>query len=527
MLKGNCSFLQIQGGKDRVRRLSLLDTSLRDGQKSLGINLNVNEKLEISRQLVKLGVDVIEAGYPAASPVEFEAVRKIAREVKGVVICGFAGANEREIDCCAAALKEAGRSRIHTGIAVSPLYMEKKLQLTPGRVVELAVAAVKHAKKYVDEVQFYAEDAFRSDRVFLVQVLERVIEAGATVINIPDTLGYATPWECSEMISYVMNNVRNIQRAVLSVHCHNDLGMATANSLAGIKAGAGQVEGTINGIGERAGNTCLEEIIMTLYSRRGSIGIQCGAKTRELAATSRLVSRLTGVPIPAHKAIVGSNAYTGNPASLGEIGPGENAPFVIIAPDTVGLPEDDGVLQIQLGPQALQQRLDKLGYSLNKEDLDLVYQYFLHSADSKGAVYDQELRELMGEAGVEQRGILIKNISITTTGASRATATVTLDLDGDTVTEAACGTGPVDAVFKAVDLLVGERVCLEDYMLKSVGRGRETLGDATVKVRYGDNGLVIGRGVSSDVIEASARAYANALSKVKTMIRENAAQARV
>ncbi|HPU35470.1 MAG TPA: 2-isopropylmalate synthase [Bacillota bacterium] len=454
-----------------MHRVSMLDTSLRDGQKSLGINLSVNEKLEISRQLVRLGVDVIEAGYPAASPLELEAVRKIAREIKGVIICGFARVNEREIDCCAAALKEAGQSRIHTGIAVSPFYMEKKLRLTPGQVVDLAVAAVKHAKKYVGDVQFYAEDAFRSDRAFLVQVLEKVIEAGATVVNIPDTLGYATPWECGEMISYIRNNVRNIHRAVISVHCHNDLGMATANSLAGIKAGADQVEGTINGIGERAGNTCLEEIIMALYSHRSSIGIQCGAKPQELTATSRLVSRLTGVPVPAHKAIVGSNAYSGAPASLEEIGPGENAPLEIVAQD------------------------------------------------------DHDLSAL--ETGIEQRGILIKNISITTTGASRATATVTLDLDGNTVTEAACGAGPVDAVFKAVDLLVGEQVYLEDFMLKSVGRGRETLGDATVKVRYGDKGLVVGRGVSSDVIEASARAYANALSKVKTMIRENAAQGRV
>ena len=219
-----------------MRKISLFDTTLRDGEKSLGITLNAKEKLEIGRQLVKLGVDVIEAGFPAASPSELEAVRTLAREVKGAVICAFAGVEEREIDCCADALKGAGQLRIHTGIAISPVYMEKKLRLSPDQVVEMAVAAVRHARKYVGDVQFYAEDAFRSDRTFLVRVLEKVIEAGATVVNIPDTLGYATPWEYSEMISYIMNNVRNIQRAVLSVHCHNDLGMATANSLAGIKA---------------------------------------------------------------------------------------------------------------------------------------------------------------------------------------------------------------------------------------------------------------------------------------------------
>ncbi len=509
-----------------MRRISLLDTSLRDGQKSLGINLNAREKLEISHQLSKLGVDVIEAGYPASSSAEFEAVRQIAREVKGAVICGFAGIKEQEIECCAAALKEAGQPRIHTGIAVSPFYMEKKLRLAPGQVIEMAEAAVKFAKKYAGDVQFYAEDAFNSDRAFLAQVLEKVIEAGATVINIPDTLGYATPWEYGEMVSYVMNNVRNIQRAVLSVHCHNDLGMATANSLAGVMAGAGQVEGTINGIGERAGNTCLEEIIMALYTRRVRTGIRCEAKTRQITATSRLISRLTGVPVPTHKAVVGSNACAGNPGLLFEPAVNEIVPMEMIKANPGGLTEDGEVLPVRSDPEDLRQRLDELGYSLGEKDLELVYQYFLQLTDSKEAVCDQDLHDLVNEAGLGRSGILVRNISITTTGASRATATVTLDLDGDTVTEAACGSGPVDAVFKAVDLLVGERVYLEDYMLKSVGRGMEVLGDATVKLRYGDAELVVGRGVSSDVIEASARAYANALTKVKTMLRENAGQAR-
>ncbi|OPZ74932.1 MAG: 2-isopropylmalate synthase [Firmicutes bacterium ADurb.Bin456] len=510
-----------------MRRISLLDTSLRDGQKSLGINLNTREKLEISHQLLKLGVDVIEAGYPASSPQEFEAVRQIAREVKGVVICAFAGIEKQEIECCAAALKEAGQPRIHTGIAVSPFYMEKKLRLTPGQVIDMADAAVKNAKKYVDDVQFYAEDAFNSDRVFLVRVLEKVIDAGATVINIPDTLGYATPWEYGEMVSYVTNNVRNIQRAVLSVHCHNDLGMATANSLAGIMAGAGQVEGTINGIGERAGNTSLEEIIVALYTRRIRTGIRCEAKIKQIAATSRLISRLTGVPVPTHKAVVGSNARAGNPGLHFDPAVMEIVPLEMVACDPGGAPADGEVLPVRPDPETLRQRLGKLGYSLKEKDLELVYQYFLQLTDSKEIVCDQDLLDLINEAGLGQSGILVRNISITTTGTSRATATVTLDLDGDTVTEAACGAGPVDAVFKAVDLLVGEQVYLEDYMLKSIGRGREVLGDATVKLRYGDAELVVGRGVSCDVIEASARAYANALTKVKTMLRENAGQARI
>lgn len=505
-----------------MRRLYVFDTTLRDGEQSLGITLNVNEKLEIGRQLVKLGVDIIEAGFPASSPGDLDSVRTIAREVKGAIICGLSRAVERDIDCCAEALREAEQPRIHTGIAVSPVHMERKLRLSPDQVVEAAVAAVKHARKYVEDVEFYAEDAFRSDPPFLARVIEKVIEAGATVVNIPDTVGYATPWEYGELISYVMKNVRNIERAVVSIHCHNDLGMATANSLAGIKAGAGQVEGTINGIGERAGNTSLEEVIMAIYTQRGRYGVETGVNTKEISATSRLVSRITGVPVPSHKAIVGANAFM-HASGIHQDGVlKERTTYEIIDPDIIGVPKNRIVLSARSGRHALKHRLEELGYHLGQVDLEVVYQRFLQLADQKREVFDQDLHALMGDAGEESSGIMVKNISVTTTGVSRATATVTLDLDGDTVTDAACGNGPVDAVFRAVDRLVGERVSLEDYTLKSVSRGREALGDATVKVRYGDAGLVVGRGISTDVIEASARAYANALAKVKTLVRENA-----
>lgn len=504
-----------------MRRLYVFDTTLRDGEQSLGITLNVNEKLEIGRQLVKLGVDIIEAGFPASSPGDLDSVRTIAREVKGAIICGLSRAVERDIDCCAEALREAEYPRIHTGIAVSPVHMERKLRLSPDQVVEAAVAAVRHARKYVGDVEFYAEDAFRSDPPFLARVLEKVIEAGATVVNIPDTVGYATPWEYGELISYVMNHVRNIGRAVVSIHCHNDLGMATANALAGIKAGADQVEGTINGIGERAGNTSLEEVIMAIYTQRGRYGVDLGVNTREISATSRLVSGITGVPVPGHKAIVGANAFM-HASGIHQDGVlKERTTYEIIDPDVVGVPKNRIVLSARSGRHALKHRLEELGYPLGRGDLEAVYQRFLQLADQKREVFDQDLHALMGDAGVESGRIMVKNISVTTTGVSRATATVTLDLDGDTVTDAACGNGPVDAVFKAVDRLVGEQVCLEDYTLKSVSRGREALGDATVKVRYGDAGLVVGRGISTDVIEASAKAYANALAKVKTINREN------
>ena len=497
-----------------MRKLFVFDTTLRDGEQSLGITLNVNEKLEIGRQLVKLGVDVIEAGFPASSPGDLAAVRTIARELKGVIVCGLSRAVPGDIDSCAEALREAEQPRIHTGIAVSPLHMASKLKLTPDQVVEAAVVAVKRAKKYVGDVEFYAEDAFRSEPAFLTRVLEQVIEAGATVVNIPDTVGYATPWEYGELITHVLNSVSNIHRAVVSIHCHNDLGMATANSLAGIRAGAGQVEGTINGIGERAGNTSLEEVIMAISTQRSLYGVELGINTREIATTSRMVARVTGVPVPSHKAIVGANAFM-HASGIHQDGVlKERSTYEIIDPAMVGIPRNTIILSARSGRHALKHRLEELGYPLTGEKLETVYLRFLQLADQKREVYDEDLHALMGSSGTNGSGMVIKNIAVSTRSVSAATATVTLEINDQTVTDAACGNGPVDAVFKAIDRLVGIAINLEDYTLKSVSRGSEALGDATVKIRCGDSGLVVGRGISTDVIEASAKAYINALSKV-------------
>ena len=502
-----------------MRKLYICDTTLRDGEQSLGITLNVGEKLEIARQLVRLGVDVIEAGFPASSPGDLDSVRTIAREVKGAIICGLTRAVEQDIDCCAEALRGAEQPRIHTGIAVSPVHMERKLNLSPGQVVDAAVAAVKRAKKYVGDVEFYAEDAFRSDLPFLARILEKVIDAGATVVNIPDTVGYATPWEYGEMVTYVMNHVRNIERAVVSVHCHNDLGMATANSLAGILAGAGQVEGAINGIGERAGNSSLEEVIMAVYTQRTRYGLDSGVNFREIAATSRLVSRITGVPVPAHKAIVGANAFM-HASGIHQDGVlKERTTYEIIDPEVVGVPKNIIVLSARSGRHALRHRLEELGYRMDPNELETVYQRFLKLADQKGEVFDEDLHALMGDEGAESGRIVLKNISVATTGASMATATITLEINGDEVTDAACGNGPVNAAFNAVNRLLGEQVRLEDYSLKSVSRGSEALGDATVKVGYGEAGLMVGRGISTDVIEASVKAYVNAMVKIKALTR--------
>ncbi len=496
-----------------MRRLYVFDTTLRDGEQSLGITLNVKEKLEIGRQLVKLGVDIIEAGFPASSPGDLESVRTIAKEVKGVIICGLTRAVVQDIDVCAEALRKAEYPRIHTGIGVSPVHMEKKLKITPDQVVEQAVSAVKYAKKYVSDVEFYAEDAFRSDPTFLTRVIEEVITAGATVVNLPDTVGYANPWEYGELIKFVINNVKNIDKAIVSVHCHNDLGMATANSLAGIKAGASQVEGTINGIGERAGNTSLEEVIMSIYTRRDGYGVESKVITREISATSRLVSRITGVPVPDHKAIVGANAFM-HASGIHQDGVlKDRETYEIIQPETIGVPQNVISLTARSGRHALQFRLEELGYKIEGAELDDVYRRFLQLADHKKEIFDQDLYVLMGDSGIIANSIVLESMSISTNGVAMATATVTLEIAGKMMTDAACGNGPVNALFNTVDRITGNSATLEDYTLKSVTRGSEALGEATVKLRYDDGRLVVGKGFSTDIIEASAKAYINALAK--------------
>jgi 2-isopropylmalate synthase len=496
-----------------MRRLFVFDTTLRDGEQSLGITLNVKEKLEIGNQLVKLGVDIIEAGFPASSPGDMESVRTIAKEVKGVIIAGLTRAVEKDIDICAEALRQAEYPRIHTGIGVSPIHMEKKLKLTPDQVVERAVSAVQYAKKYVSDVEFFAEDAFRSDPTFLARVVEEVINAGATVVNIPDTVGYANPWEYGELIGYLINNVQNIDKAIVSVHCHNDLGMATANSLAGIKAGASQVEGTINGIGERAGNTSLEEVIMSIYTRRDGYGVENKINTREFSATSRLVSRITGVTVPDYKPIVGANAFN-HASGIHQDGVlKDRETYEIIQPEAIGVPQNMISLTARSGRHALKFRLEELGYQIEGAKLDEIYQSFLQLADQKKEVFDQDLYVLMGDSDSIANSIVLQNMSISTNGVELATATVTLEIEGKKTTDAACGNGPVNALFNTIDRMTGNKATLEDYTLKSVSRGSEAVGDATVKLRHKDGRLVIGKGFSTDIIEASAKAYINALAK--------------
>jgi 2-isopropylmalate synthase len=498
----------------QMQKLYVFDTTLRDGEQSLGITLNVKEKLEIGHQLVKLGVDIIEAGFPASSPGDFESVQTMAKEIKGVTICGLTRAVAQDIDLCAEALRKAEYPRIHTGLGVSPIHMAKKLNLTPEQVIEHAVFAVKYAKKYLSDVEFYAEDAFRGEPAFLAKVIEEVISAGATVVNLPDTVGYASPWEYGDLISFIINNVKNIDKAVVSVHCHNDLGMATANSLAGIKAGARQVEGTINGIGERAGNTSLEEVVMAIFTRRDGYGVESGINHREISATSRLVSRITGVTVPDHKAIVGANAFN-HASGIHQDGVlKDRETYEIIQPETIGVHQNMISLTARSGRHALQFRLEELGYKIEGAQLDDVYQRFLLLADQKKEVFDEDLYVLMGDSdNSEDNRIVFHSMSIATSGVGMATATVTLESEGNMITDAACGNGPVNALFNTIDRITGNKATLEHYTLKSVTRSSEALGEATIKLRCEDGRLVVGKGFSTDVIEASAKAYINALAK--------------
>lgn len=381
-----------------MRKLHVFDTTLRDGEQSLPTTLKPEVKLEIARQLARLGVDVIEAGFPASSPGDLKAVQAIASEVKGVTVCGLTRAVRSDIDKCWEALRPAESPRIHTGIATSPIHMQYKLRKSPEQVLEMAVDAVSYAKRYVSDVEFYAEDATRSDIEFLKRVFSAVIKAGATVINIPDTVGFTTPWQFEQMILRLREEVPELDRVVISVHCHNDLGMATANTLAGIRAGASQVEGTINGIGERAGNAALEEIIMSIYAHPSAYDVQLSVDPSEIGYTSRLISERTGVALPTYKPIVGANAYS-HASGIHQDGVLKHPDtYEIIRPESVGMSASKIVLTSRSGRHALRARLAQLGFEVGNEEFGSVYERFLALADAQGRVEDEDLMNLVQQS---------------------------------------------------------------------------------------------------------------------------------
>ncbi len=494
-------------------RVKIFDTTLRDGEQAPGFSMNIEEKLILAKQLVKLGVDIIEAGFPIASPGDYESVKRVSEEVKGVVVAGLCRANEKDIQRAADALKSAEQPRIHTFIATSEIHMKYKLQMEPEEVLEAAVNAVKFARGFTDDVEFSAEDATRTDPDFLCKVIEAVINAGATTVNIPDTVGYTMPSEYRERITYLCNKVPNIDKAVVSVHCHNDLGLAVANSIAAVEAGARQVECTINGIGERAGNASLEEIVMALKTRSDLFGLETGIKTEEIYRTSQMVSRITGVYVQPNKAIVGKNAFA-HEAGIHQHGVLSNPlTYEIMTPQSVGVPVNRLVLGKHSGRHALKERLEELGFQLDEETLNKVFEKFKKVADRKKEVFDEDLIILAEEEIMAiPRAFEIEYIHVSSGNQVLPTATLGLKRGEEVLKDSAIGDGPVDATYKAIERITGVQGKLLSYQIRAITKGKDALGEVTVKVQF--NGTVmIGRGSSTDVIEASARAYLNAVNK--------------
>ena len=497
------------------QRVYIFDTTLRDGEQSPGVSLNTVEKLQIAKQLARLGVDIIEAGFPISSPGDFQAVRAIAREVKGVTVAGLSRANFQDIDRAWEAVKEAEQARIHTFIATSDIHLQHKLRMSREEVLETAVAAVKRAKAYTSDVEFSPEDAARSDFDFLCRVLEAVIAAGATVVNIPDTVGYAIPVEWGKLISDICNKVNGIEKAIVSVHCHDDLGLAVANSLAAVLNGARQVEGAINGIGERAGNAALEEVIMAIHTRRDLFGFYTGTHTKEIYRTSRLVSTLTGMKVQANKAVVGDNAFA-HEAGIHQDGMlKERTTYEIMSPAMVGISRSNLVLGKHSGRHAFQERLEDLGYYLNKEELNNAFTSFKKLSDKKMNVTDEDIEAIAEEVisrMPDSYSLVYLHISSGTSIVP--TATIGLKQNGNTMEEAACGNGPVDAICKAVDKITGISCTMISWGISAVTAGKDALGDVSLKITTDGDRVFMGRGISTDVLEASAKAYVNAVNKL-------------
>ncbi len=498
-------------------RVWIFDTTLRDGEQSPGVSLNTQEKMDIAKQLQKLGVDIIEAGFPIASQGDFEAVKTIAKDVKGITVAGLARATFKDIDRAWEAVKYADQARIHTFIATSDIHLKHKLRMSREQVLDAAIAAVKHAKQYTADVEFSAEDAFRSDLDFLCRVIEAAVLAGATTINIPDTVGYATPSEFGEFIRDIRAKVPNISKAVISVHCHNDLGLAVANSLAAVANGANQIECTINGIGERAGNASLEEVVMALYTRNRFFNRTTGINKEEIYRTSRLVSNLTGMRVQPNKAIVGKNAFAHESGIHQDGVLKERSTYEIMRPETIGLNIQNIVLGKHSGRHAIKDRLFELGYHLSEEEIEKTFIKFKALADKKKEIKNEDLVAVVeNEVLTVPETYKLEYLQISSGTRLIPTATVSLSRNGEPLEEAACGDGPVDAICKAIDKITGITSTLLLYSLQAVTGGKDALGEATVKIKPngGSKKTYLGRGVSTDVLEASAKAYLHAVNKV-------------
>lgn len=500
-----------------MRKITIFDTTLRDGEQSPGVNLNLNEKLEIARQLERLGVDVIEAGFPAASVGDFEAVKMIAKNVRNLSVTGLSRSNQKEIDITWEALKEAAEPRIHVFIATSPIHRKYKLKMTKEQVLEKAVESVRYAKKYFSNIEFSAEDAGRTELEFLREIFTAVIDAGATVVNAPDTVGYLTPADYGAIFKYLKNEVPNIDKAMLSAHCHDDLGMAVANTLAAIENGADQIEGTINGIGERAGNAAIEEVAVALRIRQDYYKADTGLNLEQIARTSRLVSRLTGMIVPPNKAVVGANAFAHESGIHQDGVLKERSTYEIMDPQMVGLKTNKLVLGKHSGRHALKDRLQELGYSLTEEQLNDLFKRFKDLADRKKQINDDDLIALIQESTLtiddaEQFKLEYLHVSYMN---SKATATIRLETPEGTKTEdAAIGSGSVEAIYNTLEKMMGIRIHLLDYKIQAITQGRDSLAEVHVQVEH-DGVSSSGRGVHHDVLQASAKAFIDGVNRLR------------
>jgi 2-isopropylmalate synthase len=493
-------------------KVFIFDTTLRDGEQVPGCQLNTVEKIQVAKALESLGVDVIEAGFPISSPGDFKSVVEISKAVTWPTICALTRSVEKDIDVAAEALKFAKRGRIHTGIGTSDYHIKYKFNSTREDILERAIACVKYAKKYVEDVEFYCEDAGRTDNVYLARVVEAVIKAGATVVNIPDTTGYCLPSVYGEKIKFLMENVNNIDKAVISTHCHNDLGMATANTMAGIMNGARQVEVTINGIGERAGNTSLEEIAMILKCHK-DLMVHSDINTQRIIKTSRLVSNLMNMPVQPNKAIVGRNAFA-HSSGIHQDGVLKNREsYEIMDPKDVGIDENSIVLTARSGRAALKHRLQILGVDIDGERLAEVYQDFLKLADRKKDLNDDDVLLLVGTERTESKRIKLDHLQVVSGKGVKSVASITLDIAGEKFEAAASGNGPVDAAIKALKRIINRETTLQEFLIQAMTKGSDDTGKVHMQVEHEGN-IYYGFSGNTDIVTASVEAYIDAINKI-------------
>ena len=496
-------------------RLFIFDTTLRDGEQVPGCQLNTIEKIQVAKQLEALGVDVIEAGFPISSPGDFNSVIEISKAVTWPTICALTRAVQRDIDVAVEALRYAKHKRIHTGIGTSESHIKYKFNATREEIIERAVAAVKYAKRFCEDVEFYAEDAGRTDNEYLARVIEAVVKAGATVCNIPDTTGYCLPDEFGAKIKYLMEHVDGLSngRSILSTHCHNDLGMATANTMAGVINGARQVEVTINGIGERAGNTSLEEVAMILKCHKG-IGIDTNINTQRIYPTSRLVSSLMNMPVQPNKAIVGRNAFA-HSSGIHQDGVLKNAAtYEIMDPKDVGIDENSILLTARSGHAALKHRLQVLGVEMDDAALDSVYEAFLRLADQKKEITDDDILMLAGADRTAAHAIKLDYLQVTTGMGVRSVAAIGLNISGERFEASASGNGPVDAAIKALKNIIRRQMTLKEFTIQAISKGSDDVGKVHMQVEY-DGHLYYGFGANTDIVTASVEAYIDCINKFK------------